>query len=144
VAWLAPFDIMLSANYVFQSGLWSGPVVTRIAAPDPAFGPTTVRLSNGRVVTNPLATQIRFASQTRGEGQLRTPDMHYLNIRAGYNFRIGKQRLEAAVDFFNITNSDADQDFRNPGANQQFSPQYGLFMSRQPPRSAQIMLRFVF
>ena len=29
----------VAANYTFQSGSWSGPMVSRLAAPDPAFGP---------------------------------------------------------------------------------------------------------
>src|SRR5262249_31312650 len=68
-SYLAPWDIILATNYTFESGLWSGPVVTRIPAPDPAFGPPTVTLSNGRVVSNPLATTIRFADATRDDGQ---------------------------------------------------------------------------
>ena len=55
-----PFQTVLSANYTLMSGPYTGPVVTRIAAADPAFGPSTVRLSNGRTVANPLATTIRF------------------------------------------------------------------------------------
>jgi hypothetical protein len=144
VSWRAPADLVVAANYTFQSGLWSGPVVKNLPAPDPAFGPTTVRLSNGRMVTNPLSTTIRFANATRGEGQLQTPSMHALNLRLGRNFPVGSRRLETAIDLFNIANAGADQDFRNPGANQQFSPQYTLTMSRQPPRSGQVMVRFVF
>jgi hypothetical protein len=70
--------------------------------------------------------------------------MHALNLRLGRNFPVGSRRLETAIDLFNIANAGADQDFRNPGANQQFSPQYTLTMSRQPPRSGQVMVRFVF
>src|SRR5260221_9029756 len=72
----APWGLLLSTSYTFQSGTWSGPIVTRMAAADPAFGPPTVRLSNGRVVSNPLATVIRFPDPPRGEGQMRTPALH--------------------------------------------------------------------
>jgi hypothetical protein len=49
------WDLVLSTNVTLQSGLWSGPIFTRSAAPGPRFGPPTVALSNGRVVSNPLA-----------------------------------------------------------------------------------------
>src|SRR6266566_7101203 len=62
---LVPWGIRVAPMITYQSGPWSGPIVTRIAAPDPAFGPTSVVLSNGRPVSNPLATTIRFAYPTR-------------------------------------------------------------------------------
>lgn len=34
---------------------------TFLAAPDPQFSPATLALSNGRSVSNPLATTVRFA-----------------------------------------------------------------------------------
>ena len=58
----APLDIQVAANYTIQVGRWSGPIFTRIAAADPQFGPSTVTLSNGRLVSNPLATTLRFDS----------------------------------------------------------------------------------
>jgi hypothetical protein len=117
--------------------------VTRIAAPDPAFGPPTVRLSNGRVVANPLATTIRFANPTRGEGQFTTNGMHQLNVRVGHDVRFGPRRLELALDVLNVLNYDADQTFAG-GANQTYSPFYKSGGSRQFPRAAQVSARFVF
>ena len=118
------WDIVLATNYTFQSGLWSGPIVTRLAAPDPRFGPPTVTLSNGRVVSNPLATTIRFANQTRDEGQFTLPAMHIWNVRIGKDIRFGARRLEAALDVFNVTNHDAFYLLAS-GANQTFNPLYG-------------------
>ena len=138
-----PWDIVLATNYTFQSGLWSGPVVTRLAAPDPRFGPPTVTLSNGRVVSNPLATTIRFANQTRDEGQFTLPAMHIWNVRIGKDIRVGARRLEAAVDMFNVTNHDAFYLLAS-GANQTFNPLYGQGAQRQTPRAAQISARYVF
>jgi hypothetical protein len=140
---IAPWALTLSANYTFQSGTWSGPIVSRIDAPDPAFGPPTVRLSNGRVVSNPLATIIRFAYATRGEGQLRTPAMHNLNLRAGRRFKARRLTFDASVDFFNVTNHGADLGFEF-GANQTYNPLYGETIDRQAPRSAQLVLRIAF
>lgn len=140
VSWNAPFGILAGGTYTWQSGYWSGPIVTRIDAPDPHLGPPTVALSNGRVVENPLATTIRFAHPTRGEGQLRTPQYHALSLRAGRSFEIGAVRLDAFVDLLNATNA-GEQLFFAGGANQLYSPTYAGLTSRQPPRAAQVTLR---
>ena len=118
-------------------------VVTRLAASDPAFGPSTVTLSNGRVVTNPLATVIRFAYPTRGDGQLTTPTYNALNLRLGRRFAIARVKLEASLDVFNITNNCADLSFQS-GANQTYNVLYGTTTFRQVPRSAQVGLRTTF
>jgi hypothetical protein len=138
-----PYGIVLATNYTYQSGPYSGPIVTRIAAADPQFGPATVTLSNGRVVSNPLATLIRFAELTRGDGQLQLDGLHIWNARIGRDFRFGTQKFELAVDIFNVTNADTDQSYRN-GANQTFSPNYRLGQTRQLPRSARLWLRYSF
>ena len=138
-----PYSIVVAANYTYQSGPYSGPVVHRIAAPDPQFGPPTVTLSNGRVVPNPLATVIRFTNSDRGEGQLELEDLHIWNTRIGRDFRFGVQKIELAVDIFNVTNADSDQSYRN-GANQSFSPNYALGQTRQLPRSARLWVRYSF
>ena len=138
-----PSGLRLSSSYVLQSGLWSGPIVTRIAAPDPAFGPATVSLSNGRVVSNPLATTIRFAHATRGEGQFRTPWTHEWNISFSRVFRVGSSNLEPGVNVLNVLNAGGDQMMLN-GGNQTYSPNFGLSGTRQPPRSVQLLLRYMF
>jgi hypothetical protein len=143
VSYLAPWSLLLSSTYTFQSGAWSGPIVSDIGAADPAFGPATVRLANGRVVSNPLATTIRFAYPTRSEGQLRTPNLHALNLRVGRQFTVRRARLDAGVDIFNVTNNGADQGFEFL-ANQTFNPFYRRTIDRQLPRSAQIVLRASF
>jgi hypothetical protein len=140
---MAPLSILISGSYAFQSGAWSGPIVSRLAAADPAYGPATVTLSNGRVVSNPLATTIRFAHPTRGEGQLKTPAYHALNLRFGRRFAWRGVKLDAALDVFNVTNSGADLSFQS-GANQQYNPLFGLTTFRQLPRSAHAFLRAVF
>ncbi|MGH9162640.1 MAG: hypothetical protein ACRD2X_21945, partial [Vicinamibacteraceae bacterium] len=143
LSWNAPFGILAGGTYTWQSGYWSGPIVTRIDAPDPRFGAPTVELSNGRVVENPLATTIRFAHPTRGEGQLRTPQYHAVSLRAGRSFELGTVRLDAFVDVLNVTNA-GEQLFFASGANQFYSPTFGGLTSRQPPRSAQVTLRVGF
>lgn len=100
-------------------------------------------LSNGRVVTNPLATTIRFAYPTRGDGQLKTPPLHVANLRLSRTFILRAVHLDAGLDVFNVTNSGTDS-FFNSGANQTYNPLYGTTRFRQPPRSAQIALRTSF
>ncbi|HWW83241.1 MAG TPA: TonB-dependent receptor [Vicinamibacterales bacterium] len=135
-----PWHVLVGLNYTFQSGAWSGPIITNAAAPDPAFGPATVTLSNGRRVANPLATTFRFAYPTRGDGQLTTPPLHVFNARAGRRFSWRKYTFDAAVDVFNLTNNGADYSFQF-GANQTFNPSFGTTTYRQLPRSAQLVLR---
>jgi Carboxypeptidase regulatory-like domain/TonB dependent receptor len=147
--YFAPWEFVFAANFSVQSGPYSGPVVTRIAAPDPRFGPPTVRLSNGRVVSNPLATTIRFAGKDRGDGQIKAPYLNVLNVRVGRNFRFGSRRLDVAFDVFNVLNGDTDQQFFD-GGNQLYSSNYAIQngefygVNRQPPRQGQLTLRFSF
>lgn len=150
VVYMAPWDLVIASTVSAQSGLRSGPVVARIAAADPRFGPSTVQLSNGRVVSNPLATTIRFANGDRGEGQIEGPAIIAWNARVGRDFKMGSRRFEASLDVFNITNRGAVQTFLG-GGNQTYSPNFakradGSFIgsSVQPPRSAQFTVRFVF
>jgi hypothetical protein len=144
VSYRTPWDFLIASSYSAQSGAYTGPIVTRRAEPDPRFGPPTVTLSNGRVVANPLATVIRFAFPTRGEGQSQTAPLHIWNLRVGRDIRIRSNRLELAVDIFNVTNEGADQAFNVAGANQLFSSNYRTTTSRQLPRSARVSARFVF
>lgn len=138
-----PWGLSLAGNYTYQSGSWSGPVVTRLAAPDPAFGPATVRLSNGRTVSNPLATVIRFAFPIRGAGQFRTPGLHGLNVRVARRFSVQRVTVDAGLDVFNLTNNGADLGFLF-GGNQTYSPAFGQTTNRQAPRSAQLVFRAAF
>jgi hypothetical protein len=143
-AYRAPWNFLVSGSYTLQKGRWSGPILTRVAASDPQFGPPTVTLSNGRVVSNPLATTLRFAFPTRTEGQYELPALHYLNLRVGREFRFsGERRFAVNLDFFNIRNLSSFQGFLT-GANQLFSTNYGRGGEIQPPRSVQIELRAWF
>jgi hypothetical protein len=148
--YLAPWNVLLATNLSIQSGPYSGPIVDQIPAADPRFGPPTVTLSNGRVVSNPLATRVRFAYGDRGEGQIKAPNLVVWNLRVGRDFRIGNQRVEAAFDIFNVTNRGAAQQFLG-GGNQLYSPNYAIDAdgnfrgtSLQFARSGQLMLRWTF
>ena len=149
IVYFAPWNLVLASNLSVQSGPYSGPVVTRLAAPDPRFGPPTITLSNGRIVSNPLATTIRFAYANRGEGQIKTPYLNVVNARVGRLFHFGKRRLDVSFDVFNLLNADIDQQFFD-GGNQLYSSNYasknGEFfgLNRQPPRQGQATMRFTF
>jgi hypothetical protein len=139
----SPWGVQLGLAYTAQSGPWSGPIQTRVDAPDPRFGPPTITLSNGRVVANPLATTIRFAYPTRGEGQFRLGAMHLLNARVAFGVPVGRRRFDFAINVFNVANAGADQALQ-PGAHQVFSPFFGQGSIRQFPRAGKVSMRFAF
>ena len=139
----APWNFLFSGSYTLQKGRWSGPILTRIPAPDPQFGTPTVTLPNGRIVSNPLATTLRFAHASRSDGQFQLPGLHYINLRVGKEFPFGDRRFAVNVDVFNVANMGSFQGFLT-GANQLFSTNYGRGGEIQPPRSVQLELRFIF
>lgn len=144
LTWTAPWGLIVAGSYTGQSGSFTGPVVTRIAAADPRFGPASVTLSNGRVVSNPLATTIRFAFATRGDGQVKAKARNEINVRFGRKFALGGQRrIEASVDIFNLTNAGSPERFRTD-ANQLYNPFYLGAQNLQPPRVAQVSARLNF
>jgi hypothetical protein len=138
-----PWRIKLATVYTYQSGVWSGPIVRRLATGDPSFGPPTVTLSNGRVVSNPLSTVVRFAFATAGDGQFASDGVHTWNIRIGRQFSRAKWHLEPALDVLNVVNASAFQQFMS-GGNDQSSPNYGLQTNLQVPRQAMFSLRASF
>jgi hypothetical protein len=95
-------------------------------------------------VSNPLATTIRFAYSTRGEGQVELPAVRIWNLRVARESALFNGKLEAALDVFNVTNEGRDQSFIFSGANQLYSPNFGRGSGRQFPRSAEVSLRFAF
>jgi hypothetical protein len=152
----APWGFTLSSNLNFFSGPYTGPIVSVLAAPDQQFGPATLVLSNGRTVSNPLATTVRFAYASRGEGQLQAPPLAQWNARVGRWFALGDDRFEIALSLLNITNRDALQEYLggdgvSAGSNQIGSPNFayapdGTFrgQNRQAARAAQLSLQFEF
>ena len=138
-----PWGVTLAANASVQSGPWSGPVVVRIAAPDPAFGPSSVTLSNGRVVPNPLATVFRFAGATRGDAQFTLPTYAVLSLRGGKTIALRAVQLNVAVEAFNLTNRGTAQQLIASG-NQIGNVNYGQGTSVQLPRAVQLAIRASF
>jgi hypothetical protein len=155
-SYIAPWGLTLSSNLNFFSGPYTGPIVRYLPAPDPQFGPATLVLSNGRTVSNPLATTVRFVYPTRGEGQLQAPPLAQWNARIGRRFTFGSRWFEIAFSILNITNRDTLQEFLggdavNTGSNQIDSPNFAYGpdgtlrgQNRQAARAGQLTLRFEF
>jgi hypothetical protein len=146
----APGGLTLSSNLNIFSGPYTGPIVSLLAAPDPRFGPATLVLSNGRTVSNPLATTVRFAYASRGEGQFQAPALAQWNGRVGRWFALGTRRFEIALSLLNITNRAVLQEPLG-GNNQIGSPNFaygpdGTFrgQNRQAARTAQLSLQLEF
>jgi hypothetical protein len=137
-----PWDFVVATSYVIQSGRWSGVIIENVT-PDPAFGPPSLVLSNGRSVTNPLATATRFAFDTRGEGQFQADAWVVWNARVGRNFRFGMHKFELAFDAYNVTNRDGDTGFLTTST-VKGNANYQVRAGRQTPRSGTISLRYTF
>ena len=154
-----PWGVNASSNFNLLSGAYTGPIVQYLSAPDPTFGTPTITLSNGRVVSNPLATTVRFAYANRGTGQLQSPTLLFWNGRVAKSFALGDSKhLEIGTNITNITNNAAQQEFlggssttASTGSNQLGSINFaygpdGTFrgQNRQSARAAQVTLRFEF
>lgn len=144
--WNAPWGISVGGSYVIQAGGFVGPLLVQLPANDPQvtqFGPSTVRLANGRTQPNPLATRLRFQGPTRGDGQIRNDDAKYLQLKIGRIFRFGTRSIEPSANIFNVFNTPANTQW-NVGANQVYSPNYLARFNRHPPRSLQLSLAVKF
>jgi hypothetical protein len=142
VSFQAPLGLLLSTTFQYQSGQWSGPIITRVTA-ETRYGPATVTLPNGRVVSNPLATPNRFVGETRTDQQFTLPAYHTVSLRVGRRFSIGRLNIDGGVEAFNLFNEDADVDMRS-GGNQTFNPNYRLTQTPQRARSGQLAFRVTF
>ncbi len=141
-----PYGIIVTGNFTLQAGPWSGPILERLPAGDPAFGPPTVTNPiTGNVETNPLSTRVRFKFDTRNEGQEKLPNPMYLNFRVGKEFTItGDHRVEVAVDMFNLLNWSNFQQYTYNGANETWNPNYLAGRSMQAARVFQVVLNYRF
>jgi hypothetical protein len=142
VAYLAPLGLTVGVSHLFQMGQYSGPILTLI----PQSGtphPPTVTLSNGRVVSNPLATQVRFFYPTRDDGQLQLPSLNVLNVRMGKRFKWANQTLEGALEVFNLFNRANALAFDLPTLIEG-QPAAFVMSYTQPPRAGLITARWTF
>ena len=139
----APLSLSLAGSFILSAGDYSGPILTRLSSSDPnvtMYGPAQIRLADGRTAPNPLATTIRFANATRGEGQVGNDTVRTLQAKVGRRFTIGRQQIEASLNVFNILNAGYFQQYAS-GANRLYAPaDYLRKFNRQPPRAFQITI----
>jgi len=143
----APKGINLGASYTILAGPWSGPIVDRLAANDPAiavFGPTTFTLPNGTTQNNPLSTRMRFVGKTRGDEQVKAPDIKTLGVQIGRLFKFGRQGVELGGSLFNLLNAGDYTQYNYSGANERFNPNYLQMRNQQPARAFQATLVYRF
>jgi hypothetical protein len=148
-SWFAPMGVVFAASYTIEAGPWTGPVVTQLPEDDPqlaAFGPPTVVSSTGFRASNPLATRMRFAYATRGEGQVMAPAVKTLGLKIGKRLNLTQaQSIELAANIFNILNAGDYTQYNYNGANEQFNTANYLQMrNQQPARALQATLVYRF
>jgi hypothetical protein len=141
--YLAPWGLTVAGSYEVSAGDYTAPIVTRIAAADPIFGPARVTLANGTTQTNPLATTIRFAFPTRGEGQVLNEATRSLQLKVGREFQYGRNRLMTSLNIYNILNSGSNTQYAD-GANQLYSPLYLSAYNKLSARAFQLMIVYRF
>ncbi len=145
----APYGVVLAASYTVEAGPWTGSVVTQLPAGDPqlaVFGPSTVVSSTGFPASNPLATRMRFAYPTRGEGQVMAPDVKTLGLKIGKKLNLmGTNSVELAANIFNILNAGDFTQYNYNGANEQFNvANYLQMRNQQPARALQATIVYRF
>jgi Carboxypeptidase regulatory-like domain/TonB dependent receptor len=142
--WRAPWSLTVSGSFTARRTHWAGPIYDREGAPDPRFGPARITLANGTTQPNPLATAIRFAYPTRGEGQVPNPMMMPLGLKIAREFVFANgQKLELGSNILNVFNQAEFYQFGS-GANQRFSPNYLTYRSQQPARAFQMLIKYKF
>ncbi len=146
VTWNAPWGLLVAASYNLTAGPWTGPLLARVDANDPEvlqFGPSTVTTSTGFTASNPLAVTYRFVGPTRGDGQIKAPDIHALGLKVGKTVELGGTReLELSANIFNLFNLSDHWQYNYSGANQSWNSNYLQLRNLQPPLGLQ--LTFVF
>jgi hypothetical protein len=143
----APWGVNLSASYTILAGPWSGAVVNELPANDPAlsvFGPASFTLPNGTVQSNPLSTRKRFVGATRGDEQVKAPDVKTLGVQFNKVFRFGRQGVEIGGSIFNLLNDGNYTQYNYSGANERHNPNYLQMRNQQPARAFQATLVYRF
>jgi hypothetical protein len=141
--YFAPLNFSVAASYVIEAGGYVGTVVDKLPSADPVFGPPTVRLANGSMQPNPLATTIRFACPTRSDCQTINDTARYLQLHVGRVFKLNRHQFEPAINIFDVFNTGAYTQW-DTGANDRYSPNYLAVFNRHPPRAFQITAAYRF
>jgi len=148
-SWYAPYGVVLAASYTVEAGPWTGPVVKLLSVGDPqlaVFGPSTVVSSTGFSASNPLSTRMRFAYDTRGEGQVMAPAVKTLGLKIGKKIDLSRtNNVELAANIFNLLNAGDFTQYNYNGANEQFNTANYLQMrNQQPARALQVTVVYRF
>jgi hypothetical protein len=148
-SWYAPYGLVLAGSYTIEAGPWTGPVVKLLPVGDPqlaVFGPPTVVSSTGFTASNPLATRMRFAYSTRGEGQVMAPAVKTLGLKIGKKINLTRNHsVEVAANIFNILNAGDYTQYNYNGANEQFNlANYLQMRNQQPARALQATIVYRF
>ena len=145
LTWLAPVGVVVAGSYDVTAGPYSGAILTRVAATDPAFGPALITLANGTTQPNPLATTNRFKFPTRGEGQVLGDRIPILNVKLGKKFDLGSTRnFEVATNIFNVFNTSKSWLFNYYGGEYDYNPNHLQPFVRANPLSANLSLTYRF
>ncbi len=143
-SWHAPLNLVVSGSVTAGRTFWTGPIVDRIAAADPQFGPARITLANGTTTPNPLATTIRFAYPTRTEGFVPTAILWPVGLKIARDFKVTeKQKLQFGLNILNLFNEGDFYQFAS-GSNQKYSPNFLTYRSQQPARAFQALMKYNF
>lgn len=146
--YMAAYGLALAASYTVEAGPWSGAIVDLLPVGDPvlaAFGPSTFRLPNGTVASNPLATRMRFVNGTRGNGQVMAPAVKTLGLKIGKIIRLGgSHQTEIAANVFNLFNAGNYTQYNYSGASEKFNPNYLQMRNQQSSRALQATVVYRF
>jgi hypothetical protein len=142
ITYLAPLGFAIGVSHLFQMGQYSGPVLTLMPQASVTH-PSRMTLLNGRTVSNPLATRLRFFYARRGDGQLQLPALNLLNVRIGKRFFRGSHAVEGALEIFNLLNQGNHLAFDTPTLAEGRPAAFGATY-RQSPRAGLLTVRWAF
>ena len=81
---------------------------------------------------------------TRGDQQVKAPDVKTLGVQFNKVFRFGRQGVEVGGSIFNLLNAGDYTQYNYSGANERFNPNYLQMRNQQPARGFQATLVYRF
>jgi len=134
-----PGDITFSAFYIY-----TGPNRSNVITGAAALGATapTVRLSNGRLVSDPFFNTTYPVALANDVNMLTADDSHLVNIRIAKDIDFGRgRRITLSGDVFNLFNISAATGFLSADIR---SSNFGVPTSYVPARVGQLGVRMAF
>lgn len=143
--WFLPFDISLSGNLLYQSGLtdyfYRMPEGTGVGVPQ------FLTLPDGRVITHPFWSVPALYQPRNQDREVTMDDLTIVNVGIGKEFDLFGHVAQAQVQAFNLfngaahTSRSANNTIVNAAGARLYSPVYSGI---QPPRAVQILLKYQF